>query len=50
MFKGISFKPEDIEQFRERTRKMSDEELIRQGKLVRGLCNDPKPLDVWVQQ
>ena len=50
MFKGISLESEPIETFRERVRRMSEEELIRQGKLVRGLCNDPKPLDVWVQK
>jgi hypothetical protein len=50
MFRGISLESEPIEKFRERVRRMSDDELIRQGKLVRGLCNDPKPLDVWVQK
>jgi hypothetical protein len=49
MFKGISLESEPTEKFRERVRRMSDEELIRQGKLVRGLRNDHKPLDVWVQ-
>jgi hypothetical protein len=50
MFGGISLESEPIEKFRERVRRMSDEELIHQGNLVRGLCNDPKPLDVWVQK
>jgi hypothetical protein len=34
MFKGISLESEPIEKFRERVRRMSDEELIHQGKLV----------------
>jgi hypothetical protein len=50
MFRGISLESESIEKFRERARRVSDEELIRQGKLVRGLCNDLKPLNVWVQK
>jgi len=54
MFRGIDFE-NGIDKFRERARKMSDDELIRQGKECRSLCS-PKsnygkpPLDIWVQQ
>ena len=52
MFKGISFESdsESIAKFRESAPKMSDEELIRQGKMLRDLCNDRKPPEVWVQK
>jgi hypothetical protein len=52
MFRGISFESdsESIEKFRETVRKMPDEELIRQGKMLRDLCNDRKPPEVWVQK
>jgi hypothetical protein len=29
---------------------MSDEELIRQGRVLRDLCKGPKTPDVWVQK
>jgi hypothetical protein len=29
---------------------MPDEELIRQGKMLRDLCNDRKPPEVWVEK
>jgi hypothetical protein len=50
MFGGTSLESEPIEKFRERVRRMPHNELVRQGKLVWGLCNGPKPLDVWVQK
>ena len=50
MFRGISLESESIDKFRERVCRMTDEELIHLGKLTRGLCNDPKPPDIWVQQ
>jgi hypothetical protein len=52
MFRGISFESESesIEKFRETARKMPDEELIRQGKMLRDLCDDRKPPEVWVQK
>jgi hypothetical protein len=41
MFGGISFESESesIEKFKQRVPKMSDEELITQGKMLRDLCN-----------
>ncbi|MFI5070331.1 MAG: hypothetical protein ACHP8A_05525 [Terriglobales bacterium] len=45
MFKGISFESESesIAKFRISALKMSDEELIREGKMLRDLCKGPKP-------
>jgi hypothetical protein len=52
MFRGIDFE-NGIDKFRERARKMSDDELIRQGKECRSLCSPESnygkpPLDIWV--
>jgi hypothetical protein len=39
MFSGIDFEPESgsIEKFKQRVPKMSDEELIREGRMLRDL-------------
>jgi hypothetical protein len=52
VFKGISFESESesIAKFRETAREMSDEELVRQGKMLHDLCNDRKPPEIWVQK
>ncbi len=48
MFKGISF-DDGLDKFRERVRKMSDEELIHQGKACRNLRSDKSPDRVWTE-
>jgi len=52
MFGGISFESESesLEKFRQSAPKMSDAELVREGKMLRDLCKGPEPPDIWVQE
>jgi len=52
MFRRISFESESesLEKFRRSAPKMSDEELIRQGRMLRDLCKGPKAPEVWVRK
>jgi hypothetical protein len=52
MFRGIGFESESesIEKFRISARKMPNEQLIREGKMLRDLCKGPQPPDIWLQQ
>jgi uncharacterized protein YjiS (DUF1127 family) len=46
----ISFQPDDIEQLRQRLRKMSDEELTDFGLAAKFMCRDKKPRETFVTQ
>ena len=50
---AVGFDEFDKEKERARLRKLSDEELIREGKAARSLCNPKEnfgkpPRDVWI--
>jgi hypothetical protein len=50
---GMSYhgeEPVNLDQLRERLRKMTEEELIRFGKAARSMCRDKPPRQVFVIQ
>ena len=51
----IAFQPTSVEKIREEFRRMTDEKLVKTGKLLRGLCSPEAnfgkpPREVWVMQ